>query len=49
MPYREVQRDSAGRQAVDAGYFTGVVAHRPAGWQFLSANWSPASVVGAAR
>jgi hypothetical protein len=39
-PYHEVRVDPAGHRVEESGYFTGLVEHRPGGWQFRDAHWS---------
>jgi hypothetical protein len=38
--YHEVRVAAAGPQVEESGYFTGLAAHGPAGWQFRDAHWS---------
>lgn len=42
MPWHEVQVDRAGHRVEEAGFFTGLVEHGGAGWQFRDAHWSVA-------
>ena len=42
-PWHEVQVNATGHRIEEEGYFTGLVEHRPSGWQFRDAHWSVAA------